>query len=82
MPSRHEPAGIVYAEAAGAGIPVIVAAAGGASEPARRGCGVVGVVVQPGDDEHFSWNAVAERVPRGLVAPEWLGRPWCPYLDL
>lgn len=29
----------------------------------------------------FTWPAVAERMLRGLGAPEWLGRPWAAFLD-
>jgi glycosyltransferase involved in cell wall biosynthesis len=47
MPSRHEPAGIVYAEAAAAGVASICAVTGGASEIV----GEAGYVVDPEDDD-------------------------------
>jgi len=41
MPSLHEPAGIVYAEAAGGGVPSIGTTAGGAADLIRPDCGLI-----------------------------------------
>ena len=46
MPSHHEPAGIVYAEAAATGVPSIGTTSGGAGDVIGDG----GLVVDPGDD--------------------------------
>jgi glycosyltransferase involved in cell wall biosynthesis len=48
MPSECEPFGIVYAEAAGAGIPSIATAVGGAADIIGADAGVL---VEPGDEE-------------------------------
>ncbi len=55
MPSRLEPAGIVYAEAAAAGLPSIGTSAGGAADLIGEG----GMVVDPEDPE-ATYRAMAE----------------------
>jgi glycosyltransferase involved in cell wall biosynthesis len=47
VPSRHEPTGIVFAEAASAGVAMIGSTRGGSADV----IGPAGVVVDPGDDE-------------------------------
>lgn len=64
MPSKIEPFGIVYAEAAGAGIPSIATTAGGTDTSVGAG----GLRVDPGDDAGLL--SAMRRVAEGDVARE------------